>query len=38
MKTINKLFLLVITSLLTLSSVNAEYKIYDNMKDFENAK
>jgi hypothetical protein len=38
MKTTNKLLLLCIASLLTLSSVNAEYKTYDNIKDFENAK
>lgn len=38
MKTINKSLLLIITGLLSLSWVNAEYRIYDNMEDFENAK
>lgn len=38
MKTTNKLLLWVVTGLLTLSWVNADYKIYDNVSDFEKEK
>lgn len=38
MKTTNKLLLWVVTGLLTLSWVNADYKIYDNVSDFEKDK
>ena len=38
MKTRNKLLLLVITGLLTISSASADYRIYDNVSDFEKDK
>lgn len=38
MKTTNKLLLCVVTGLLTLTWVNADYRIYDNVSDFEKEK
>lgn len=38
MKTKNKLLLLSIVTLLTISSTSADYRIYDNMSDFEKDK
>jgi hypothetical protein len=34
MKTISRI-LIIFLSLITLSSVNADYKVYDNVEDFE---